>query len=74
MKNPSLENLPKVVRENLSKTAFLTSGSMEQLGASWVNFINFARRTKPAKIISIEPIYEYYSDSEFDTLAKRFSC
>lgn len=48
---------------------FITVGSMEQLDA-WSNFYNFLLSSKPDKIIHVEPIYELYSDSEFDSLAK----
>ncbi len=72
MKNPSLSSLPKIVQENLNRTAFLTSGSMEQLGDAWRNFVDFVLEVKPSKIINIEPIYEYYDDSEFDSLARQF--
>ena len=53
--------------------AFLTVGSMEQLGNQFENFLNFIEFVNPSVVINIEPIIEFYDENnEFDYSAIQY--
>lgn len=62
-------NYPPELKQ-IKDVAFLTVGSLEQLGKDWKNFLSFMIKMKPKKSIHIEPILEFYDPScETDNLA-----
>ena len=68
MKSKEPEYPPEL--EQMKEVAFLTVGSLEQLGRDWENFLAFMIKMKPKKSIHIEPIVEFYDPSnEIDALA-----
>lgn len=55
---------------DLSRTAVLTFHSMEQLGTSFNNFLNFLYNSNPMVCVHVEPIIELYDENKlFDYLA-----
>ena len=60
-----LQNIP-----NLNQSAVFTYASLEQLGENWHAFINVLIKKKSRIIVHIEPIEEFYSNSNiFDITA-----
>jgi hypothetical protein len=56
----------------MDKVSVMTMHSMEQLGLNFTKFVDFLIEKKPKICFHIEPIYELYTDSEFDLLAKKY--
>jgi len=56
-----------------ANSAFVTIGGLEQTGTNWGAFFDFIRAKRPACVLHIEPISEWYDDTKlFDYTALRF--
>lgn len=54
------------------ETAVLTVHALEQISTQHDKFFKMLSQYRPKYILNIEPIYEHYTDTAFDDLAKRF--
>lgn len=53
-------------------SAILTIGALEQTGTNWQQFLEYLLIKKPKRVFHIEPIYEWYEESNlFDYTAMR---
>ena len=58
---------------NYQDICFLTVGSLEQIGSKWGNFLNLMLKVRPKRSIHVEPIVEFYDDTNaIDKLAIQY--